>query len=369
MSKIDNVVRIIAIPAPLVKCIGMILSNFFHPAPGSTPPGSTNRARRRPGNTVFPASNRVPAFLAHPRLRPVGGSGNVTIDPMSESPSHLARLARQGLAVDEAFGLDSAWIRPVEADATGAGKPAPPPGSPPGRSAPRRPTGSRAAAPPAPAGGGGDKAAHLPDLPDVPIDDVQGRTLTTEEKTQHLEQLRERITQYLEAGWPKDGWQRIVFGEGDPDAAIMFVGEGPGADEDRQGRPFVGRAGQLLDRQIQAMGLQREQVYITNIARTRPPGNRVPTPDEAARMMPFLIRHMHIIQPQVVVALGATSAKHLLGDMDLKITKERGVWREAHGFDLMPTFHPSYLLRSYTPDNRRRVWDDLQKVMKKVGLA
>ncbi|MHB1158332.1 MAG: uracil-DNA glycosylase [Phycisphaerales bacterium] len=161
---------------------------------------------------------------------------------------------------------------------------------------------------------------------------------------------------------------RTVFGEGDPHATILFVGEGPGADEDEQGRPFVGRAGQLLDKQIAAMGLERRQVYIANIVKCRPPGNRVPTPEEAAICQPYLDQQIALIQPKVIVALGATAAKYLLNDPKLAITRERGTWREYRGIKLMPTFHPAYLLRSYTPENRRRVWDDLKKVMAEVGL-
>jgi DNA polymerase len=148
----------------------------------------------------------------------------------------------------------------------------------------------------------------------------------------------------------------------------MFIGEGPGAEEDAQGRPFVGPAGTLLDKQIIGMGLTREQVYIANIAKTRPPGNRVPTPDEADRWMPWLVRQIEIIGPRVIVALGATSAKYLLNNPDLKITRDRGQWCSFRGIDLMCTFHPAYLLRSYTVDNRRRVWDDLKKVLERLGL-
>jgi len=162
--------------------------------------------------------------------------------------------------------------------------------------------------------------------------------------------------------------QNFVFGEGDPDADLLFIGEGPGADEDRIGRPFVGRAGQLLDKQIAAMGLARSQVYIANIVKTRPPGNRVPTPDESDQCSPYLVRQIKIIQPKVIVTLGATAAKYLLNDPKLAITRQRGQWKLYQGIDLMPTFHPAYLLRQYTEDNRRKVWDDLQKALDRLGL-
>ncbi|MFA7237199.1 MAG: uracil-DNA glycosylase, partial [Phycisphaeraceae bacterium] len=127
---------------------------------------------------------------------------------------------------------------------------------------------------------------------------------------------------------------RTVFGEGDPNATILFVGEGPGADEDAQGRPFVGRAGQLLDKQIAAMGLERNQVYIANIVKCRPPDNRVPTPEEAATCQPYLDQQVALIQPKVIVALGATAAKYLLNDPKLAITRERGNWREYRNIKL-----------------------------------
>ncbi|MAE61927.1 MAG: uracil-DNA glycosylase [Planctomycetaceae bacterium] len=159
-----------------------------------------------------------------------------------------------------------------------------------------------------------------------------------------------------------------VFGEGADNADLMFVGEGPGVDEDAKGRPFVGRAGQLLDKQIAAMGLTREQVYIANTVKCRPPGNRVPTPDEADHCRGYLDQQIQIIAPKVIVCLGATAAKYLLNDMKLAITRVRGQWRTYRGIDLMPTFHPAYLLRQYTQDNRRKVWSDLQAVMERLGL-
>ena len=158
-----------------------------------------------------------------------------------------------------------------------------------------------------------------------------------------------------------------VPGEGNPDARIMFVGEGPGADEDAQGRPFVGRAGQLLDKQIAAMGLKREEVYIANVVKCRPPNNRPPTPEEAAACWPFLKRQIEIIQPEVIVALGNPAVKALL-NTPIGITRLRGQWQELWGIPVMPTFHPAYVLRQYTVENRRRVWDDLQKVMERMGL-
>ncbi len=192
--------------------------------------------------------------------------------------------------------------------------------------------------------------------------------MTTEQKIAALAELEQQVIAFVQSSWPRDGWNRIVFGEGNPDAQILFIGEGPGSEEDAQGRPFVGPAGKLLDKQIAAMGLTREQVYIGNIAKTRPPGNRVPTPQEAEKWFPWLEKQIQIIGPAAIVALGATASKYLLSDPALAITRVRGQWRTYHGIPLMPTFHPAYLLRAYTPDNRRRVWEDLKKVLEHLGL-
>lgn len=151
----------------------------------------------------------------------------------------------------------------------------------------------------------------------------------------------------------------IVFGEGDPRARIMFVGEGPGAEEDAQGRPFVGRAGQLLNRMIEAMGFRREEVYITNVVMCRPPSNRTPEPDEIATCEPFLFRKIRVIRPDVVVALGAIAAQSLLGTK-APIGQIRGRFFDAHGTKVMPTFHPAFLLRA--PERKREAWEDLRKV-------
>ena len=162
---------------------------------------------------------------------------------------------------------------------------------------------------------------------------------------------------------------QTVFGEGDPEAAIFFVGEGPGETEDQTGRPFVGRAGQLLDKMIVGMGLAREQVYIGNVCKCRPPANRVPAPDEAAACMPYLVRQIETVRPKVIVTLGLTAAKYMLGDNKLAMGKIRGTWHQWRGVRLMPTFHPAYVLRTPTEPVKRAVWDDLKAVMAEVGLA
>ena len=158
-----------------------------------------------------------------------------------------------------------------------------------------------------------------------------------------------------------------VFGEGDPAARIFFIGEGPGENEDLQGRPFVGRAGELLNKWIAAMGLQREQVFIANIVKCRPPNNREPAPDEVATCTPYLQRQLEIIRPDVIITLGRPSAQYML-QSKLSMGKLRGQWHEWRGIKLMPTYHPAYVLRQYTLETRRAVWDDLKKVMALLNL-
>jgi DNA polymerase len=152
----------------------------------------------------------------------------------------------------------------------------------------------------------------------------------------------------------------VVFGVGDPRARLMFVGEGPGADEDAQGEPFVGRAGQLLTKIIEAMQIGRPDVYIANIVKCRPPENRTPLPDEVATCAPFLFRQIAAIRPRVIVCLGTPAAQTLLGTRET-ITRMRGVFREVGGIKVMPTFHPAYLLRN--PAAKREVWEDMKQVM------
>ncbi len=157
----------------------------------------------------------------------------------------------------------------------------------------------------------------------------------------------------------------VVFGEGNPNADLMFIGEGPGMDEDAQGRPFVGAAGQLLTKMINAMQFNRDDVYIANVVKCRPPNNRVPLPDEAGACMPYLRRQIALIQPKVIVLLGATPLQYVLGQTG--IMRRRGQWGEYNGIKVMPTYHPAFLLRR--PEAKRDVWNDLQEVMKLFGKA
>ena len=161
------------------------------------------------------------------------------------------------------------------------------------------------------------------------------------------------------------GRNKLVFADGDPNAQLMFVGEGPGADEDAQGLPFVGKAGQLLNNMITAMGVKREQVYIANVVKCRPPGNRTPEPDEGNTCSPFLFRQIDVVRPHVLVALGATAATYLLG-IRQPLAGLRGRVHAFRGTQLIVTYHPAYLLRD--PRQKKEAWADLQIAMKELGL-
>lgn len=182
-------------------------------------------------------------------------------------------------------------------------------------------------------------------------------------KSDSLEQLREAIGDCKLCKLCA-GRTHIVFGVGNPHAKLMFVGEGPGRDEDLQGEPFVGRAGQLLtDIITKGMKLRREDVYIANVVKCRPPENRNPEPDEVAACEPFLKKQIDLVHPQIIVGLGKFAVQTLL-QSKVPITKVRGTWYTYHGIKLMPTFHPAYLLRN--PADKKLVWEDIQKVMKEM---
>jgi uracil-DNA glycosylase family 4 len=194
-----------------------------------------------------------------------------------------------------------------------------------------------------------------------------------EAKAEAIRELRERALVCMKCPPLADARKNVVFGVGDINAQLMFVGEAPGADEDVQGEPFVGAAGQLLTRIIQTMGLSRQTVYIANILKCRPDtpgqafGNRKPTPEEMQTCIPYLHSQIDIIQPQVLVALGATAVEGLLGKTE-GITRLRGNWQTYRGIPLMPTFHPSYLLRNQALSEKRKVWEDMLQVMEKLGM-
>lgn len=180
-----------------------------------------------------------------------------------------------------------------------------------------------------------------------------------------LEAIREEIGDCTRCPLAYAGRRKIVFADGDPNARLMFVGEGPGADEDTQGLPFVGKAGQLLNNMINAMGLKREQVYIANIVKCRPPGNRTPEPVEANTCTQFLVKQVDVVQPEVIVALGSTAATYLLG-VKQSLAGLRGRWHSCRGAKLAVTYHPAFLLRD--PRQKGEAWKDLQMVMKELGL-
>ena len=180
-----------------------------------------------------------------------------------------------------------------------------------------------------------------------------------------LKLIREDLGDCTRCKLHKQGRKQIVFGVGNPRAELMFVGEGPGADEDAQGEPFVGRAGQLLNNMIKAMGLRREDVYIANIIKCRPPNNRTPERDECETCSPFLMRQIEVIGPKVLVALGAVAAKTLLA-VNAPMSELRGRWFDFRGTKLAVTYHPAFLLRD--PRQKKETWKDLQMVMRELGL-
>ena len=180
-----------------------------------------------------------------------------------------------------------------------------------------------------------------------------------------LRVIREDLGDCTRCVLHKQGRKQIVFGVGNPKADLMFIGEAPGADEDEQGEPFVGRAGQLLNNMIKAMGLRREDVYIANIIKCRPPGNRTPERDECETCSPFLMRQIAVIKPKMIVALGAVAAKTLLA-VNAPMAELRGRWYDFKGTKLAVTYHPAFLLRD--PRQKKEAWKDLQRVMKELDL-
>jgi uracil-DNA glycosylase family 4 len=238
------------------------------------------------------------------------------------------------------------------------------PGAPPIHSALRTP--HSAIAQPA-----GEQATLLA----LPGEAVPGQSppLDAQAKAAAFAALRERALACVKCPHLASSRKTVVFGVGSIDAQLMFVGEAPGADEDEQGEPFVGKAGQLLTKIIQATGLQRADVYIGNILKCRPDtpgqsaGNRKPTADEMATCIPYLHEQIDLIRPKVLVALGATAVEGLLGKT-IGITKLRGTWKTYRGIPLMPTYHPAYLLRNQAMSEKRKVWEDMLAVMEKLGM-
>lgn len=284
-------------------------------------------------------------------------------------PARAQRILRQHLRTDALMGLDTVPVNvdaleslatsasPVTADPATATRHADEERNTANAMSSQRPAPSRPATP----------ARLTPAPPPIELD-------PDDTKPDALQKLREALAQDQRVLAKLMPGTQLVFGEGNPDAEIMFIGEGAGADEARTGRPFVGRAGQLLDNMIKAMGLSRDEVYITNCVHFQPPGNRTPQPDEIDLGWPYMIGQVQVVKPKVIVAVGGTSAKALL-NTNTGITRLRGRW---HDFDavqtadvksipLMPTFHPAFLLRSYTRENRAKVWADLVEVLKRLG--
>jgi DNA polymerase len=199
--------------------------------------------------------------------------------------------------------------------------------------------------------------------PDRALEESSG-TESDGGRPQSLEAVRQQLGECTRCRLC-EGRNQIVFGDGNPNASLMFIGEGPGQEEDRRGLPFVGRAGELLTRMIErGLEISRSDVYICNIVKCRPPNNRTPKPDEVATCKPYLDGQIDAVKPRAIVTLGRPSTSLLLG-RDVSITRVRGTWQEYRGIPLMPTFHPAYLLRQYTPENRRLVWEDLKQALER----
>jgi DNA polymerase len=203
------------------------------------------------------------------------------------------------------------------------------------------------------------------DQPETTLSIVQATVVDPQDKSCALRAIREDIGDCTRCVLHKQGRKQIVFGVGNPEAEIMFIGEAPGADEDEKGEPFVGRAGQLLNNMIGAMGIKREDVYIANIIKCRPPGNRTPERDECETCSQFLFRQIEVVKPKIIVALGAVAAKTLLGVNDAMMNL-RGRIYDYRNTKLAVTYHPAYLLRD--PRQKKETWKDLQMVMKHLGM-
>lgn len=274
-------------------------------------------------------------------------AGERTILPMTDPRETLSKAARQLLAIEELLGSP---FLPAQRNPLPAGL------AQPARPAAKIAVAATAAAP----------SGQV----------VLGAGLSPQQRAKALEAIDVNEVRGCVKCGLSQGRTQTVFGEGDPGAELVFVGEGPGQEEDRTGRPFVGRAGELLTKMIAAMGLTRQQVFIVNMVKCRPPDNRTPLPNEVAACFGYLLRQLQIIAPKVIVTLGNPAVKGLLGPDTEGITRIRGTWRALPplaeglaGIPVMPTFHPAYVLRYYTPAVRELVWSDIQQVMTRLGLS
>lgn len=288
---------------------------------------------------------------------------------MPDELDRLVEAARQLVAIEELLGGEYIPVgrRPLPEGPARAAAPAP-------AEEGRPPTVGDEAVPRPEAPGGAEASGAAVAVPAAAEPGAAAADMTPQQKAAVLREINDKEVKVCRRCGLHQGRAHTVFGEGNPHADLMFVGEGPGEDEDRTGRPFVGRAGELLTRMIQAMGLRREDVFIANIVKCRPPGNRAPTPEEVEACWDYLIRQIQTIRPKVIVALGNPAA-HALLDTTVGITRLRGQWQllppigvGLAGIRVMPTFHPAFLLRQYTPDNRMKVWSDLQQVMAELGI-
>jgi DNA polymerase len=284
----------------------------------------------------------VPFIVA----KPLPACSIIRENPMSDaSPPNreeLARQARQHLDSLRAAGVE--WL--PDASTAPPPEPAPLPSE-------------------TPAAGTGPLLFPEMEVSAAPALVTIGPAESTVEERQHaLTVLAEEVSHCMRCAELASTRTQTVFGVGAMDAELCFVGEAPGADEDAQGEPFVGAAGQLLNRIIAAMGMKREEVYICNILRCRPPGNRLPLPNEASNCRPFLERQLELVRPKFMCALGACAAQNLLGTT-LSIGKLRGRFHDYRGIPVMCTYHPAYLLR--TPEKKRDVWEDMKRLLERMG--
>ncbi|HEX8339614.1 MAG TPA: uracil-DNA glycosylase [Tepidisphaeraceae bacterium] len=293
-------------------------------------------------------------------------------------PKNIKSRVRLALRAERAMGLSTLPIRlrgagtdiPRDAPVAPAADVAPERATPPATAPAARPV--PAAKPPQPARKPAKTAVNLFGAATasdfvMPSDPFTSAVLPTDGKTVALQTLDATYVKGCTRCRLHESRTHTVFGEGDVDAQIMFVGEGPGENEDLTGRPFVGKAGQLLDKMILAMGLTRQRVYIANVVKCRPPNNRQPAADETATCTPYLVQQIETVRPKVIVTLGLPATQFLL-QSTLPMGKLRGQWQAWRGIDVMPTYHPAYVLRSYTRQVREAVWSDLLLVLDRLKL-
>jgi uracil-DNA glycosylase family 4 len=281
--------------------------------------------------------------------------------------SHLESLKRQGIRyidIDQQLLRELTTTQPAPRPAAVFPAPAPAP----------QPSAAPSARPVSPSPAIAVRPARPAVRPTAPPPEPSIRPLTREQKEAAFAALRDQALKCVLCSHLAASRRNVVFGVGDIHARLMFVGEAPGAEEDAQGEPFVGAAGQLLTKIIQAMGLSRAGVYIGNVLKCRPDtpgqsyGNRKPTPEEMGTCLPYLQEQIRIIQPTVIVALGATAMEGLFGKAPVYITKLRGKWQDFQGIPVMPTYHPSYVLRNQSPVTKRETWEDMLAAMERLDL-